>query len=92
MKSLAIAAAALVASAGFAPTAVAQSAPAPKGERCQEPKGFSYKICNGRRVPKGTPVASADGSSREIFRDGKCVTVKERTAAGEYRETRRCDD
>jgi len=37
-------------------------------------------------------VVNADGSWREEIRQGKCVTVKEMSAAGEYKETRRCDD
>jgi len=42
-------------------------------------------------VPKGNRVTNADGSWREELRQGSCVTVKEKTANGEYRETRRCD-
>lgn len=55
------------------------------------PDNFSYKIENGRRVPKGNRVTNADGSWREEIRDGACVTIKEMSAAGEYRETRKCD-
>jgi hypothetical protein len=36
-------------------------------------------------------VTNADGSWREETRQGKCVTIKEKSAAGEYKETRRCD-
>jgi hypothetical protein len=42
-------------------------------------------------VPKGERVSNADGSWREEIRDGACVTLKEMSAAGEYRETRKCD-
>jgi hypothetical protein len=45
----------------------------------------------GRRVPRGKRVTNADGSWREEIRDGACVTLKEQSAAGEYRETRKCD-
>lgn len=73
---------ALAAATGFAPVAGAQ----------QTPKGWSYTIDkNGQRVPKGNRVTNADGSWREEVRQGNCVTIKEKSAAGEYRETRQCD-
>jgi hypothetical protein len=55
------------------------------------PKDWSYEIKDGKRVPKGERVTNADGSWREETRQGSCVTVKEKTAAGEYKESRRCD-
>jgi len=55
------------------------------------PKHFSYDVKNGQRVPKGARRTNADGSWREEVRDGACVTIKERSAAGEYREVRKCD-
>ena len=43
-------------------------------------------------MPKGgNRVTNADGSWREETRQGACVTVKEKTATGEYKESRRCD-
>ncbi len=54
------------------------------------PKGWSYDIKDGKPVRKGDRVSNPDGSWREVIRQGKCVTVKEKTAAGEYRETREC--
>ena len=54
------------------------------------PKGWSYELKDGKPVRKGDRVTNADGSWREVIRQGKCVTVKEKTAAGEYRETREC--
>ena len=54
------------------------------------PKGWSYEIKDGKPVRKGDRVTNADGSWREVIRQGKCVTIKEQTAAGEYRETREC--
>ena len=58
----------------------------------QTPKDWSYEIRNGQRVPKGgNRVTNADGSWREEIRQGNCVTIKEKTANGEYKETRRCD-
>jgi len=55
------------------------------------PANFSYELVNGRRVPRGKRITNADGSWREEIRDGDCVTLKEQSAAGEYRETRKCD-
>ena len=66
---------------GFAVAAAAQSVP----------KNWSYEIKDGKRVPKGQRVSNADGSWREEVRQGKCITIKEKTATGEYKETRRCE-
>lgn len=55
------------------------------------PKNWSYEIKDGKRVPKGQRVTNPDGSWREETRQGKCITIKEKSAAGEYKETRRCD-
>ena len=79
----------LVASLGIAAAAAAYAAP---GQQAQAtPKGWNYEIKDGKRVPKGNRVTNADGSWREEIRQGKCVTVKEKTSAGEYKESRRCD-
>ena len=74
---------ALVAAAGLATVAVAQTQ--------QTPKGWNYEIKDGKRVPKGNRVTNADGSWREEVRQGNCVTVKEMSKAGEYKETRQCN-
>ena len=55
------------------------------------PKSFSYELRDGKRVPKGNRVTNADGGWREEVRQGSCVTIKEKTAAGDYSETRKCD-
>jgi hypothetical protein len=55
------------------------------------PKDWSYEIRDGKRVPKGNRVTNADGSWREEVRQGNCVTVKEKSASGEYKETRQCN-
>ena len=78
---------AFVASTGFAGAALA----APDGNTQATPKNWNYEIKDGKRVPKGNRVTNADGSWREEIRQGKCVTVKEKTSAGEYKESRRCD-
>ena len=55
------------------------------------PRNWSYEIRDGKRVPKGNRVTNADGSWREEVKQGNCVTVKERSANGEYKETRQCN-
>jgi len=82
-RALIAGAAAFVAAAGFVTAAHAQDQ--------QTPKGWSYNIKDGKRVPKGDRVTNNDGSWRETVRQGNCVTIKERSANGEYKETRQCD-
>ena len=55
------------------------------------PKNWNYEIKDGKRVPKAERTTNPDGSWREEVRQGKCITIKEKSAAGEYKETRRCD-
>jgi hypothetical protein len=58
----------------------------------ETPKAFNYEIRNGQRVPRpGNRVTNPDGSWREESRNGKCVTIREKTAGGELKETNRCD-
>ena len=53
---------------------------------------FNYEIKDGKRVPKPTNVATnADGSKREETRQGNCVTIKETSADGAVKTTRKCD-
>jgi hypothetical protein len=74
-----------VTAAGLGGVAYAQAQP-------QTPKSWSYTLDkNGQRVPKGNRVTNPDGSWREEVRQGNCVTVKERSATGEYKETRQCN-
>jgi hypothetical protein len=74
---------------GFAGAAYAQ---ATSDNTQSTPKGWNYEIKDGKRVPKGgNRVTNPDGSWREETRQGSCVTIKEKTAAGEYKESRRCD-
>ncbi len=75
---------ALVAAVGYAAAAAAQAGQS-------TPKNWSYEIKDGKRVPKAQRVTAADGSWREEIRQGKCITIKEKTSTGEYKETRRCD-
>ena len=86
-KAILIGAVALGAAAGLASAAYAQA----QGQDQQTPKNWSYEIRDGKRVPKGNRVTYADGSWREEVRQGNCVTIKERSASGEYKETRQCN-
>jgi len=79
-----------VAGAALAATA-ASAAFAQSGPDQSTPKSWNYEIKDGKRVPKGERQVNADGSWREEVRQGKCLTVKEKSAAGEYKEVRRCD-
>ena len=83
-RALVLGGIALVAAAGFATAAAAQ-------DTQRTPKGWSYEIRDGKRVPKGNRITNPDGSWREEVRQGNCVTIKERSAAGEYKETRQCN-
>ena len=74
---------ALIAAAGLSTVAAAQD--------MKTPRDWNYEIRDGKRVPKGNRVTNADGSWREEVRQGKCITVKERSASGEYKETRQCN-
>jgi len=82
--------AALLASAGMSGAAAAQSDGSQSAQ--STPRNWNYEIRDGKRVPKGgNRVTNPDGSWREETRQGRCVTIKEKTAAGEYKESRRCD-
>jgi len=83
-------AAAVVAGAGLAGAAYAQQQQASAAAQ-STPRSWNYEIRDGKRVPRANRVTNADGSWREELRQGKCVTIREKTAAGEYRESRHCD-
>ncbi len=87
MKRKVLIGAAVVLAAGLAGAAYAQAT----ASNQPIPKNWNYEIKDGKRVPKGNRVTKADGSWREEVRQGSCVTIKEKTAAGEYKESRRCD-
>ena len=86
-KFLMLGGVALIAAAFGASMASAQAQP----QNQQTPKGWSYEIKDGQRVPKGNRVTNPDGSWRETIKQGNCVTIKEKSAAGEYKETRQCN-
>ena len=82
-----------VAAVGLGIAAVPHAASAqPLGQGCVSPPGMNYMICNGQRVPKpGNRVASPGGGWREESKQGNCIVVREKTANGEFKESRRCD-
>ena len=88
-KALLIGAVAMIAAAGYATAASAQNQP--QNHPQHTPKGWSYDIQGGKRVPKGNRVTNPDGSWSEQVRQGRCVTTKQHSAKGEYKETRQCD-
>jgi hypothetical protein len=84
-QALVVGIAALLAATGGASLAAAQ-----QGQ--STPRGWNYEIKDGKRVPKASNrVQNADGSWREEVKQGNCVTIKERSASGEYKETRQCN-
>ena len=88
MIALAVGAIALGATAGYAAVAPGQN----QQPSQQTPKGWSYQLdSKGNRVPKANRVSNPDGSWREEVKQGNCMTVKEKAASGEYKETRECN-
>lgn len=90
MKRFAITAM-MVGVVGFAAVGLASAALAQQQDVQKTPRGWSYEIKDGKRVPKGNRIVNPDGSWREEIRQGNCVTVKEKSAQGVYKESRRCD-
>lgn len=88
-RALLIGAVAMLAAAGLATAASAQDQR--QNQTGHTPRGWSYEIEAGKRVPKGNRVTNPDGSWREQVRQGRCVTTREHSATGEYKETRQCD-
>lgn len=75
---------------GFAGAAQA-AAPGEEKASAATPRNWNYEIRNGQRVPKASRQTNSDGSWREESKVGNCVTIRERTAEGEYREVRSCE-
>jgi hypothetical protein len=86
-----VVAVAAIAALGAAGTAYAQATEHDQAHTQATPKNFSYEIKDGKRVPKSNRTTNADGSWREETKVGNCTTVKEGTAAGEVKITRKCD-
>ena len=76
---------------GLGVSAGAQAYAAPQQQAKSTPKGWNWTLDkNGRRVQKGKVVTTSDGSRREEIRAGKCVTIRETTKAGEFKQTSKC--
>ena len=73
-----------------ATAAYAATDPVQDQQSGQTPKSWSYEVRDGQRVPKGNRVTNPDGSWREELKQGNCTTIKEKSASGEYKETRQC--
>ena len=92
IRAVMVVAVAAIATAGIAGVAYAQANNSAAQEGTQAtPKNFNYEIKDGKRVPKSNRVTNADGSWREETKVGNCSTVKEGTASGEVKITRKCD-
>jgi hypothetical protein len=75
-----------IAAVGLAGMAYAQSGGG------STPSSFNYEIKDGKRVPKAdNKTVAADGTVREEFRSGKCVTIKETRPDGAVKKTEKCD-
>lgn len=82
----------LVGAIAFAATAASAAFASTGGDdKKVTPPGFSYDIKDGKRVPKTNRVTNADGSWREENKKGGCSEVKEMSASGELKITRKCD-
>ncbi len=88
--ALAVSGVALAAILGGAAAARAEQ-PAEQTASQSVPKGWNYEIRNGQRVPKTTRVTTADGGVREELRQGTCLTVKEKSPSGEFKQVTKCD-
>lgn len=75
--------------AGLAGAAYAQQS---GGDQATAKTGFNYEMRGGQRVEKPDNVTKLeDGTVREEFRSGKCVTIKEKRPDGAIKTTRKCD-
>ena len=91
MKPLHLTLGALVAVGAVLALGALAPAFAQKGQQAKTPDNFAYDIQNGKRVPKANRIAAAGGGWKEESKSGNCVTVREQTSPGEYREVRKCD-
>ena len=91
-RSVVVVAVVAIAAVGAAGVAYAQATNASAQADTQTtPRNFTYEIKDGKRVPKSNRVTNADGSWREETKVGNCTTVKESSASGEVKITRKCD-
>ena len=90
LGSAALLAATVVRAQSDSELVVVRAAAAETADR-DTPNNWSWEIRDGKRVPKGQRSINSDGSWRETVKVGSCTTVKERSAAGEYKESRSCN-
>ena len=91
-RSVMVVAVVAIAAVGAAGVAYAQATnAAAQADTQATPKNFNWEIKDGKRVPKSNRVTNADGSWREESKVGNCTTIKESSAAGEVKVTRKCD-
>lgn len=85
--ALIIGAIALGATAGYA-----VAAPGQNQQNQQTPRGWNWTPGkNNSRVERPSNVTTnPDGSTREVIPAGNCVTIKEKSATGEYRQSTEC--
>jgi len=59
----------------------------------QTPKGWTWTPGkDGKRTERPNDITTnADGSTREVVRNGNCTTIKEKSAAGEYKQSTQCN-
>ena len=79
-----IAVAALATGAAYSQAAAGQERPEPSN-------AFNYAIKRQARAHADHRITNPDGSWREETRQGNCVTIKEGTADGAVKTTRKCD-
>ncbi len=73
---------------GLAGVAYAQ----PQAANTTAPSGFNYELRGGERVEKpDSRTVAADGTIREEYRSGNCVTIKEKRPDGAVKTTRKCN-
>ena len=88
-RTLMLIGAGIALAAGLAGAAYAQQQ---GGNATSPPTGFKYEMRGGERVEKpDSRTVAADGTVREEYRSGNCVTIKEKRPDGAVKTTRKCD-
>lgn len=71
---------------------VAGGAAAQQSNEQSTPRSFNYEVKDGKRVEKPDRTTRLeDGTIREEYRSGNCVTIKEKRPDGAVKTTRKCD-
>ncbi len=70
----------------------AVASPAHAQSKAATPTDFKYELRGNERVEKpDSRTKASDGTVREEFRSGKCVTVKERRPDGAIKTSQKCE-